>query len=394
MTRALLALPLALAAPACLDLALEPSAAAPAPTTSPAPPDAALVTSTPSATEAPGPAPSPASVTPEVPPPSPSAYIEDERNTMAVFEAASRATVFVTQRQVVRDFSRGLVEVPRGSGTGFLWDDRGHVVTNYHVVDGARALSVTLADGSELPATFVGGEPRKDIAVLRIDAPADKLVAIRLPPEGHELRVGQKAVAIGNPFGLDNTLTVGVISALGRDVEGYGGVTIRDMVQTDASINPGNSGGPLLDSQGRLIGMNTMIFSRSGSSAGIGFAVPVSTIQRVVSQIVEFGKPLNVGLGVTLLQDAQARRLGIRGVILRDVAEGSPAERAGLTGLRPTPRGVAVGDVIVGIDGQEIARYDDLYQALDARSPGDVVAVRLLRDGQTREVDIEVALLP
>jgi len=338
--------------------------------------------------------PAPAEVTPAVPAPSANAYIEDERNTIDVFEAASRATVFVSQRQVVRDFSRGMIEVPRGSGTGFVWDDRGHVVTNFHVVDGAQALTVTLTDGADYAATFVGGEPRKDIAVLRIDAPTDKLVAIRLPPDGHELRVGQKAIAIGNPFGLDSTLTVGVVSALGRDVEGYGGVTIRDMVQTDASINPGNSGGPLLDSQGRLLGMNTMIFSRSGASAGIGFAVPTPTIKRVVSQIIEHGRVLNVGLGVTLLQDMQARRLGIRGVIIRDVSHGSPAAAAGLLGMRRTTRGMALGDVIVAIDDQPIQRYDDLYQVMDAREPGQVVQVGIVRDGQRLDIPVEVALLP
>ncbi|TVQ90231.1 MAG: PDZ domain-containing protein [Deltaproteobacteria bacterium] len=333
-------------------------------------------------------------VTPTVKAPPPSAFIEDERNTIDVFEAASPATVYVTQRQVVRDWNRGMVEVPRGSGTGFIWDTDGHIVTNFHVVDGSRSYAVTLSDGSEYPAELVGGEPRKDIAVLKIEAPSDKLVAIRLPPEEHELRVGQKAVAIGNPFGLDNTLTVGVISALGRDVEGYGGVTIRDMIQTDASINPGNSGGPLLDSRGRLLGMNTMIFSRSGASAGIGFAVPAPTIKRVVSQIIEHGRPLNVGLGVSLLQDYQARRLGIRGVIIRDVTAESPAAKAGMRGMRRTPRGIALGDVITAIDDQPITRFDDLYQILDTRAPGDVVTVRFARDGQTREVDIAVELLP
>lgn len=348
------------------------------------------------ASAAPEPAPRPPveQTTPPVPPPSPGAFIEDERNTIDVFEASSPATVFVTQRQIVRDWARGRVEVPRGSGSGFIWDTSGHVVTNFHVVDGSSSHVVTLSDGTEYPATFVGGEPRKDIAVLKIDAPTDKLVAIRLPPEDHELRVGQKAVAIGNPFGLDNTLTVGVISALGREVEGYGGVTIRDMIQTDASINPGNSGGPLLDSRGRLLGMNTMIFSRSGASAGIGFAVPTPTIKRVVSQIIEHGRPLNVGLGVSLLQDYQARRLGIRGVIIREVSQESPAAEAGLRGMRRTTRGIALGDVIVAIDDEPITRFDDLYQILDQRAPGDVVTVRFLREGQTREVEIAVALLP
>lgn len=375
MTRSLLSLAAAVAIGACVD------------SLAPRPPASAAPQDTPGA-----PAP-PQAQTPAVSPPSDSAYIEDERNTIEVFEAASRATVFVTQRQVVRDWSRGLIEVPKGSGTGFVWDDQGHIVTNYHVIEGSQSYSVTLSDGTEYSASLVGGEPRKDIAVLRIDEPPDDLVAIRVAQQEQELRVGQKAVAIGNPFGLDNTLTVGVISALGRDVEGYGGVTIRDMVQTDASINPGNSGGPLLDSQGRLIGMNTMIFSRSGASAGIGFAVPSPTIRRVVGQIIEHGHPLNVGLGVVLLQDLQARRLGLQGVIIRQVMPDSPAERAGLRGMTRTPRGVALGDVIVGIDGEPVTRYDDLYQILDQHKPGDLIQVRYVRDGAPFEARVEVDLI-
>jgi S1-C subfamily serine protease len=343
--------------------------------------------------QASAPRPDPDQVTPRVPSVSAHALIEDERNTIAVFEAAQAATVYVTQKRVVRDWSRGAIEVPSGSGTGFVWDDRGHVVTNAHVVDGGRAFTITLHDGRTFEATLRGVEPLKDIAVLRMESPPDDLVAIRLPEKGRELRVGQKAIAIGNPFGLDNTLTVGVISALGRDVEGFGGVTIRDMVQTDASINPGNSGGPLLDSAGRLMGMNTMIFSRSGASAGIGFAVPTRHIRRIVPQIIATGRPQRVGIGVSLLPDGTTARMGIRGIGIRAVVPDSPAAQAGLQGLRQGPRGILLGDVIVAVDGEPVQDFDDLYNQLDPREPGDVVRVTVVRDGRSREVEVPLYVL-
>ncbi|HMR75456.1 MAG TPA: trypsin-like peptidase domain-containing protein, partial [Polyangiaceae bacterium] len=215
---------------------------------------------------------------------------EDERNTVQIFTQSSASTVFVTERRVVVDYLAGrAVEVPAGAGSGFVWDDQGHIVTNFHVIQKARKVTVTLQDQKPLPAKLVGAEPRRDIAVLKVFAPKDKLSPVALPPAGHPLQVGQKVLAIGNPFALDHTLTTGVVSALGREVDGIGGVTIRDMIQTDAAINPGNSGGPLLDSSGRLIGMNTMILSKSGSSAGIGFAVPVDTIRRIVPQLIKHG---------------------------------------------------------------------------------------------------------
>lgn len=331
-------------------------------------------------------------VTARVTPLPAAALIEDERNTIAVFEAAQAATVYVTQKQVVRDWGRRLVEVPSGSGTGFLWDGDGHVVTNAHVVQGGRSFTVTLHDGSSHEARLVGVEPLKDIAVLKIDAETP-LTAIRLPPAGDPLYVGQKAVAIGNPFGLDHTLTVGVISALGRDVEGFGGVTIRDMVQTDASINPGNSGGPLLDSRGQLIGMNTMIFSGSGSSAGIGFAVPTQHIRRIVPQIIEHGRPLRVGLGVELVPDQALRRQGLKGVGIRAVTPDSPAAEAGLRGLRQGRYGWLLGDVIVAIDNEGIEDFDDLYNVLDTRRPGESVRVTVLREGRHEQVDVELTVL-
>src|SRR4051794_7587680 len=237
---------------------------------------------------------------PPVPPVAPGARIEDERNTISVFRNVAQSTVFVTQTRIVEDYLAGtLQEVPAGSGSGFVWDDKGTIVTNFHVVEGAQSLTVTFHDQETFEAKVVGIEPRKDIAVLKVEAPAKLLVPIH-PAKGGQLEVGQKTIAIGNPFGLDHTLTTGVISALGRQVQGAGGVSIRDMIQTDAAINPGNSGGPLLDSSGQLIGMNTMIYSKTGSSAGIGFAVPISTISRIVPQIVKTGRaqPVRPGNGV------------------------------------------------------------------------------------------------
>lgn len=343
---------------------------------------------------APSPPAAPEAVTPVAPLTS-SGLIENERNTISIFAAAAPATVFVTQKQQVSDWStRRMVEVESGTGSGFLWDTAGHVVTNYHVLDGGRSFEVSLQDQRSYPATYVGGDPRKDIAVLKIEADASQLIPIVLPPQGAPLQVGQKTIAIGNPFGLDHTLTTGVISALGREVVGYGGVTIKDMIQTDASINPGNSGGPLLNSQGQLIGMNTMIYSESGSSAGIGFAVPVKTIRRIVGQIIENGRVTQVGIGVTLVDDALAYRAGLRGVVIERVLEGSPAAEAGLIGVQQVGRRSLPGDIITAVDGQSVGSYDDLYTALDERKPGDVVRFSLNRDGEVREAEVTLYELP
>ncbi len=322
-----------------------------------------------------------------VPAPSLGAKLEDEQNTIAVFRAAANSTVFVTQKRVVLDYYAGsAVEVPAGSGSGFVWDDEGHVVTNFHVVDGAQSLTVTLHDAKSFPAEVVGVEPRKDIAVLRIKAPKDQLSPITVAPAKPALEVGQKALAIGNPFGLDHTLTTGVISAVGRQVDGAGGVTIRDMIQTDAAINPGNSGGPLLDSSGRLIGMNTMIFSKSGQSAGIGFAVPATTVARVVPQIIKSGRAEQVGIGISIDPAGRIeRRLGVRGVVVLSVRQGSPAERVGISGLREENGGLSLGDVITAIDGTATPDYDALYNALDGRRPGEKAKVTILRGGKKTE---------
>ena len=341
---------------------------------------------------APAPAPPPASppapplATPPVSPLGTGAAIEDERNTIAVFEAVAPATVFVTQSQLVRNrFTLHVDEIPAGTGSGFVWDTAGHVVTNFHVVAGGHSFTVTLHDGHVVPAKLVGGDPKRDIAVLALERGAldgRELTPVRLPAADLPLRVGQKALAIGNPFGLDHTLTTGVISALDREVVGFGGVSIRDMIQTDASINPGNSGGPLLDSAGQLIGMNTMIFSKSGSSAGIGFAVPVWTIRRLVPQIIQYGRPRRASLGVEVLVDSIARRAGVAGVIIDQVEPRGPAAKAGLRGLTRSRAQIGLGDVIVGIDEHEVRNYDDLFNALDRYEPGDEVNVKVLRGGE------------
>ena len=337
----------------------------------------------------------PVSLPAPMPPLSAGAVLEDERNTIAVFRAATKSTVFVTEKQVVVDFFRGqAMEVPAGSGTGFVWDKEGHVVTNFHVVKDARSLTVTLEDSRIFVARVVGVEPRKDIAVIRVDAPGDALVPIQLPDKGQPLEVGQKAIAIGNPFGLDHTLTTGVVSALGREMQGIGGVSIRDMIQTDAAINPGNSGGPLLDSSGRLLGMNTMIYSRTGSSVGIGFAVPASTILRIVPQIIRTGRAEQLGLGIQIDPEQRLeRRAGIEGVIALSVKVGSPADKAGIVGIEHTASGIRLGDVVVAVDGERIRNYDDLYNTFDKHHPGDKVEITVSRAGRARKVVSELVAL-
>jgi len=331
---------------------------------------------------------------PVTPPPS-GARTEDEKNTISVFRSAAPSSVFVSQHQLVVDYAAGLaMEVPAGSGSGFVWDDKGHIVTNYHVVHGAKRLGVTLQDQRTFEARIVGVEPRKDIAVLHIAAPREALRPIARPDKSGTLEVGQKVIAIGNPFGLDHTLTTGIVSALGREVQGIGGVGIREMIQTDAAINPGNSGGPLIDSAGQLIGMNTLIYSRTGASAGIGFAVPVSTILRVVPQIIKTGRAEQVGLGVQIDPTQRLERtLRIRGVIVLSVLPNTPADRAGLRGITRTPSGLGLGDVIVGIDQVKVTSYDDLYNALDTRKAGDKVSVQLLRDDKLVKVEMPLVLV-
>jgi S1-C subfamily serine protease len=309
--------------------------------------------------------------------------LETERNTIRIFREVSPSVVFVTNTQRRRSiFTLNVMEIPKGSGSGFLWDEAGHVVTNYHVLAGGNAFSATLADGKTYATEYVGGAPDQDIAVLRILDPPPDLDPVRIG-DSSGLLVGQKVLAIGNPFGLDQTLTTGIISALGREIRSMAGNLIEDVIQTDASINPGNSGGPLLDSSGTLIGVNTAIVSPSGSSAGIGFAVPVNSVRRIVPQLIAHGHVRRAGLGVRLLGDEYARRFRVEGVIIRDVIQGGAAEKAGLQPLIVDRRGhVRSFDVIIGIDDTPIRNYNDLYSALHQRSPGEWVEVRYLRGGR------------
>jgi len=256
--------------------------------------------------------------------------ISEEEATIKLFEESAPSVVFITTSTVRQDYwNRNVTEIPAGNGSGFIWDDQGHIVTNYHVIEKADRAQVTLADQSTWDAELIGIEPNKDLAILKIDAPADKLKPIPLG-SSHDLRVGQSVFAIGNPFGLDQTLTTGVISALGREIESIGGRPIRDVIQTDAAINPGNSGGPLIDSNGRLIGVNTMIYSPSGASAGIGFSIPVDEVNWVVPDIIEFGEVRRPILGINLVAEQHTQRLKMEGALILDIVPGSPAERYGL----------------------------------------------------------------
>ncbi len=319
--------------------------------------------------------------------------LPDERNSIAVFKKAAPSVVFVTNLATGRRsfFSSG-EEVPQGTGSGFIWDNDGHIVTNFHVVQNGDSFMIGLQDGTELKARLVGVDPSKDIAVLKVDESLDKLVPIQ-PGSSAGLQVGQKTVAIGAPFGLDHTMTTGIVSALGRQLEGIGGVAIRDMIQTDASINPGNSGGPLLDSRGRLIGMNTMILG-GGTSAGVGFAVPADSIKRIVPDLIKFGRPRQPSMGLLTLTEREKRSLGasdLPGVIVLQVLPGSPADQAGLNGLTEGRRGgYVLGDVITAIDGKAVADYDELYTALDSKKIGDTVTIRFIRDRQEHSVKIKL----
>jgi S1-C subfamily serine protease len=321
------------------------------------------------------------------------ALLPDEENTIKVFKENAASVVNVTNVAITQNAYMDEYAIPQGSGSGYVWDEKGHIVTNFHVVQGGDAFLVTLQDQTHIEARLIGSDPTKDIAVLEVKKDLKKLKPVKFSVS-ELLQVGQKTIAIGNPFGLDHTLTTGVISALGREVQGVSGVTIRDMIQTDAAINPGNSGGPLLDSDGNLIGMNTMIFSRSGASSGIGFAVPVTFIKRLVPQLIQFGKVIRPGMGIGILTAGQKFYLigDQPGVVVNVVSPGSPAEKAGLRGLRRQPGGrVVLGDIIIGIDAFKVNDFDDLYNALDRYKAGDVVTVKVLRGDKT--VSLRVTLI-
>ena len=313
----------------------------------------------------------------------------DERLTIDVFDKASRSVVFITTAALRRDFwTMNVFEVPQGSGSGFVWDKEGHIVTNYHVIAGASSITVVPEDRKEHKATVVGRDQDHDLAVLLIKAPPESLVPTPIG-SSEKLRVGQKVLAIGNPFGLDHTLTTGVVSALGRAIQSMSQRTIEGVIQTDAAINPGNSGGPLLDSAGRLIGVNTQIVSPSGASAGIGFAVPVDTVNRIVPQLIAYGKMIRPGLGIRSVNDSLARRWGIKGVAIYDVTRGGAAAGAGLRGVRELESGeILLGDVIVAVDGKPVESLDDLLDILDQHKVGDEVTVEYLRDEAKKQTSV------
>jgi len=312
---------------------------------------------------------------------------DDEQATIQIFKNASPSVVHVTNLAVQRtSFSLNAQTIERGVGTGFVWDDNGHIVTNYHVVQGANLARVVFQDGTSYETRQIWTYPDKDIAVLQVQAPKSKLVPITVG-SSHDLQVGQKTFAIGNPFGLDQTLTTGVVSALGREMTSPNNHPIRGVIQTSAAINPGNSGGPLLDSSGRLIGMNTAILSESGSFAGIGFAIPVDEINRVVPQLVNNGKVVRPRLGVQIAEDEQAHQLGVKeGALVVRVFPGSPAEAAGLQGVREDDAGhITLGDVIVAVDDKPIKAGKDLFSVLEQYQPGTTVTVGYLRGGKKQE---------
>ena len=325
--------------------------------------------------------------------PLPDDITAQEKRVIEVFRQAAGSVVNITTISLRRDFfSMNVYQIPSGTGSGFVWDREGHVVTNYHVIEDSSQFLMTLADHSEWEAKLVGVAPEKDLAVLRIDAEAARLAPLPLG-RSRGLQVGQTVLAVGNPFGLDQTLTVGVVSALGRELEAPNGREIRDVIQSDAAINPGNSGGPLLDTGGRLIGVNSAIISPSGGSAGIGFAVPVDTVRRLVPQLIAYGKPIQPGIGVTLLSDYHADRLELEGVILHRVLEG-PAREAGLEGLRASRRRrILPGDQIVAVNGDPVEDNEDLLYAFEELGVGATVELAVLRDGKRRTVRLELVAL-
>ncbi len=317
---------------------------------------------------------------------------EDEANSTEIYRRASPAVVHVTNVALRRAaFSRNVREVPQGSGSGFVWDKNGLIVTNFHVIAGANRLMIELHDNSTWEAEVIGVAPEKDLAVLRIEAPAELLFPLPVG-DSSELEIGRKVLAIGNPFGLDTTLTTGVVSAVGREIAAPNNRIIRNVVQTDAAINPGNSGGPLLNSLGQLIGVNTAIYSPSGASAGIGFAIPVNTVEEVVPQLISFGRLYRPVAGIELASDRWARRYRIDGVPIVRVFPGMPAAAAGLRGVSKNYRGeMVLGDIIVALDDQKIRNSDDYLSFMEKKRPNDRVKITASRNGQLQEYTIRLA---
>jgi len=312
----------------------------------------------------------------------------NESEAIAVYKHVSPSVVAVANNALIRSglFGFQLYEVPQGAGSGFVWDKKGHIVSNYHVVYQANTLTVTFPDGTRYDAKIVGVAPDYDLAVLKIDAPPEKLTPVSVFAS-HDLQVGQQVYAIGNPFGLDTTLSAGIVSALGRTITSMTDRKIYDVIQTDTAINPGNSGGPLLSAFGKLIGVNTAIVSPNGASAGIGFAVPSDTVSRVVPQLIEKGRVTRAGLGVQLLPDHVTARAGVEGVAVYAIFEKTPAASSGLKGLSVSHSGDLVfGDIITAVDKIPVRTIEDLQAVLDPRKPGDRVTLTVTRADTSRDL--------
>jgi putative serine protease PepD len=327
----------------------------------------------------------------------------EEEIVIGIYRAVSPGVVHITSTVLSQDFLFRIVP-ERGTGSGFIVDDRGYILTNNHVVENADSLEVTLADKSKVPAKLIGRDSNNDLAVIRVAVPREKLTLLKLG-DSDQLQVGQMAIAIGNPFGLDRTVTRGVVSALGRSLKAETGRQIRNVIQTDAAINPGNSGGPLLNSRGEVIGINTAIFSPSGGSVGIGFAIPVNTAKKLLPLLIARGRASHPWLGISgsdvTPNLAKTLNLPVKeGVMIAQVAPNGPAARAGLRGSQ---RRVRVGnymmnvggDIIQALDGQKIAGVDDLTAFLDEhKKVGDDVRVDFLRDGKPQTMTVRLGELP
>jgi S1-C subfamily serine protease len=314
-----------------------------------------------------------------------------EKTNIEIFQKSSPSVVYITTLEdTLNLWTRDITRIPRGTGSGFIWDRQGHIITNYHVLQGATAIRIRLSDQRTFNAAFIGASPEHDLAVLRIPMTTHMPKPLSIGTS-HDLQVGQITYAIGNPFGLDQTLTIGVVSALNRSLRNNYGSIIEGLIQTDAAINPGNSGGPLLDSAGRLIGINTALYSPSGAYAGIGFAVPVDTVNRIVPQIIKVGHYQRPKLGITInesLNKEITKELGISGVAVIEVQPNSAAERSGLSGVTIQDNIVISGDIIVGIDQHKVENTKMLLSTLEKYHIGDTVKVKLFRNNQVREVSL------
>jgi len=331
-------------------------------------------------------------------------FTQDEIQNITVYELTNEAVVNITTETVGINWFLEPVPQEGGSGSGSIIDNRGYVVTNTHVIANAVKINISLADGSQFVGRVVGTDRENDIAVIKFDPPAGVQLRTIAFGDSSRLKVGQKVLAIGNPFGLERTLTTGIVSALGRPVQSGRNIIIRDMIQTDTAINPGNSGGPLLDTRGRMIGINTLIYTTSGSSAGIGFAVPVNTAKRVVAEIIQHGRVLRGSIDAELVQlnsaIANYARLSIaRGLLVSRVGRGSNAERAGLRGGTEAVRYGSSrnsqiiylgGDIITAIAGQPVHTLAEFYAALEPRKPGEEIEITILRGRQ--QINIKITL--